>query len=181
MKQELKTLNTNQFAKVADRVAAARAALYETQELLQHDWNNEDLQQQEQDHLQQFKYWNAVEESIIKQKARVDWLQLGDSNTKYFYAALKQRQSRNKLLAIYGEDDKLYLKPAEVRQEVERFSNQLLGTKADVLPPIDLHTVRAGPQLEVEDKEILIRPVKTGKVTSVAYSSVTVKVQFEVF
>ncbi|KAK4734020.1 hypothetical protein R3W88_008281 [Solanum pinnatisectum] len=35
--------------------------------------------------------WDLIEESVMKQKARVDWIKLGDSNTKYFSSVKEYR------------------------------------------------------------------------------------------
>lgn len=43
------------------------------------------------------------EESFWQLKSRNNWLQQGDRNTKFFYAATKNRLDRNRILAI--EDD----------------------------------------------------------------------------
>lgn len=48
---------------------------------------------------------SAAEENIIRQKSRIQWLKLGDQNTKFFYTSLRIRRSRNKIkaLTINGE------------------------------------------------------------------------------
>lgn len=36
--------------------------------------------------------WSLIEERVMKQKVRENWLPLGDANTKYFAAVMKERQ-----------------------------------------------------------------------------------------
>ncbi|MCD7470631.1 hypothetical protein HAX54_010614 [Datura stramonium] len=41
-----------------------------------------------------------VEETIVKQQSRVQWLKLGDANTVYFYACFKSRSSQNHITRL---------------------------------------------------------------------------------
>ncbi|MCI32067.1 transposon TX1 putative 149 kDa protein, partial [Trifolium medium] len=36
--------------------------------------------------------WNDMEEQMLRQKAKIEWLRLGDGNNKYFHASLKAKQ-----------------------------------------------------------------------------------------
>lgn len=47
------------------------------------------------------------EEVFWKMKSRNNWMQLGDRNTKFFYATTKQRIARNRIMAI--EDESGYI------------------------------------------------------------------------
>lgn len=48
---------------------------------------------------------------FYQQKSRVDWLRLGDSNTHFFFAAMKQRYTRNRMASICSEDGTLLTEP----------------------------------------------------------------------
>lgn len=45
-----------------------------------------------------------VEETIAKQKSRVKWLQLGDSNSAYFFACMKNRTATNQIRRLVTTD-----------------------------------------------------------------------------
>lgn len=77
-------------------------------------------------------------------------VQLGDSNSQFFFAAMKQRHSRNRMSAICSEDGVEHVYPEEIKQEVVQFYKALLGTAADSLTKLDLPTVRAGPKLSAQ-------------------------------
>ena len=39
---------------------------------------------------------------LVYQRARVNWLKMGDSNTKFFHQSTMQRRQKNKVLWIRG-------------------------------------------------------------------------------
>lgn len=53
----------------------------------------------------------------MKQKSRVKWIQLGDSNTKYFSAKVKERRHKNRLQRshLLGVTNSLILKISRKR------------------------------------------------------------------
>ena len=76
------------------------------------------------------KYASTVraEESFLKQKARIQWLSLGDQNTSYFYKSVNGRQNRNKLLSLTREDGEV------VESEVIAYFHRVLGV--DQMPRV---------------------------------------------
>lgn len=48
--------------------------------------------------------WSKIEEQIWQQKSSVDWINLGDSNTKFFHAYAKIRQHSNAIHRILRPD-----------------------------------------------------------------------------
>ncbi|GKF75920.1 hypothetical protein Tco_0225364, partial [Tanacetum coccineum] len=57
--------------------------------------SNLELQEEEAVYLQAFKDASLLEEKIIMQKAKVEWLKLGDANTAYFHKVVKSQVTRN--------------------------------------------------------------------------------------
>ena len=45
-----------------------------------------------------------AEESFFRQKSRIQWLNLGDQNTEFFFRSVKSRQGRNKIVSFVKED-----------------------------------------------------------------------------
>ncbi|XP_048492328.1 uncharacterized protein LOC125493226 [Beta vulgaris subsp. vulgaris] len=48
--------------------------------------------------------WLQVEESILKQKSRIQWIQVGDSNSIVFFDAMKERHARNSIDVLYSSN-----------------------------------------------------------------------------
>ena len=72
-----------------------------------------------------------AEESFFKQKARIQWLSLGDQNTSYFHKLVNGRQNRNKLLSLTREDGEAVEGHVEgheaVKSEVIAYFHRVLG------------------------------------------------------
>ncbi|TYK26641.1 putative non-LTR retroelement reverse transcriptase [Cucumis melo var. makuwa] len=51
-------------------------------------------------------FWTAVrlEEASLRQKSRIQWLNLGDQNTAFFHRSVRSRMSRNSLLSLVDSD-----------------------------------------------------------------------------
>jgi hypothetical protein len=45
--------------------------------------------------------WCDMEEQMLRQKAKIEWLKLGDGNNRYFHASIKAKQRQCELRSIY--------------------------------------------------------------------------------
>ncbi|KAK5793330.1 hypothetical protein PVK06_034473 [Gossypium arboreum] len=61
------------------------------------------------------------EELLWKQKARCDWLYLGDSNTKFFHTRTMQRQKNNHISAICNSLSDWLFDPEAIELEASNF------------------------------------------------------------
>ncbi|XP_010683670.1 uncharacterized protein LOC104898313 [Beta vulgaris subsp. vulgaris] len=89
------------YANVSEKIGEYRDQLDRIQTQISSDHFNAELHRQEQQCIVSLKKWLHVEESIYKQKSQIQWLQEGDSNSKVFYAAMKERQARNSIDVLY--------------------------------------------------------------------------------
>ncbi|GJY14583.1 hypothetical protein Tco_0385005 [Tanacetum coccineum] len=69
--------------------------LDEAQRALDADPFNLTIREDEAAYLQAFNDALLTEECFLKQKAKIEWLHVGDSNTAYFHKVVKSRASRN--------------------------------------------------------------------------------------
>ncbi|WMV50918.1 hypothetical protein MTR67_044303 [Solanum verrucosum] len=91
--------------------------------------------------------WLNIEESIVKQKSRVQWLQLGDENTTYFHASLKTRIAQNKITSLTTATGRVGNNSTDIEEEIISFYKQLLGSCATQLPAVNPLIMRNGPVL----------------------------------
>ncbi|XP_059301906.1 uncharacterized protein LOC132053823 [Lycium ferocissimum] len=84
MKEEMKKMNHQEFSNVEQRIQSYRQQLSEVQEQLRDCFSDPTLYATEKEIKLSLEKWILVEESILRQKSRVQWLKLGDTNSKIF-------------------------------------------------------------------------------------------------
>lgn len=67
-----------------------------------------------------------MEESLAKQKSRIQWLKEGDQNTKFFFKCIKGRQNKNTIKGLALEDDSF-------TDDKNRISEELVGSFKNTL------------------------------------------------
>nr|GFB38898.1 hypothetical protein [Tanacetum cinerariifolium] len=96
LKKPLRKLKLAQ-ADLAKRVYDLRHELEEVQTLMVEDSFNVDLRKKEMECLIAYKDALKDDESMLKQRAKVDWLSEGDANTKLFHKTVKGNLNRNRI------------------------------------------------------------------------------------
>lgn len=92
-KVRLKGLRGSNFSDLSNRIAAAKQQLDTCQDSIQLDRRNTVLHSQEKVLKEQYLSLLNVESCLAKQQANVTWLQLGDMNTAFYHAKIKQRRA----------------------------------------------------------------------------------------
>lgn len=85
-------MNNDEFKSISQKIDNTRADLRRLQIQIQQQYTDE-LAIQEKEALLQLERWSMIEESILKKKARVSRIKLGDSNNKYFSAVIKEKKA----------------------------------------------------------------------------------------
>ncbi|XP_075083303.1 uncharacterized protein LOC142167048 [Nicotiana tabacum] len=102
-----------------------------------------------QDHMRILNY-------IAKQKSRNQWLQLGDDNTAYFFASIKNRVAQNKSRSPVTNSGELIQSEKAITEEIIGFYKQLLGSAATQLPAINPRVMQDGKCLTRDMQKQLI-------------------------
>nr|GEY60648.1 hypothetical protein [Tanacetum cinerariifolium] len=63
------------------------------------------LRDEEAVYVQAFNEAKLDEERFLKQKAKIEWLEVGESNSSYFYKSVKNRNQRSRIDAILGSNN----------------------------------------------------------------------------
>ncbi|XP_021764051.1 uncharacterized protein LOC110728715 [Chenopodium quinoa] len=140
----IKSLNSKQFGNIEDKINQANVELAGIQNLMAQNPNDLDLYAKEYDAIKVVKHRNDIQESIFKQKSRINWIKLGDGNSHYFFSLMKNRQARNRIDSIFDSNQVLLKDPDAISHEVIFFYKSFLGTQAPWLPDVDLVTMRRG-------------------------------------
>lgn len=96
---------------------------------------------------------------MLKHKAKIDWLRLGDGNNSYFHASIKSNQNAKSVRVLYMEDGTNVTTQEEIKNEVLDYYGKLMGKRVNNLKYIDIEAMRDEAQLNMEQREYLVRPV----------------------
>jgi len=113
-----------------------------------------------------------AEEAFLKQKARNQWLQLGDQNSAFFPRILKGRQARNTISFILDEQGNRVEDVDSIKGVVERFYRNLWGTKHMVFT--EGHTTRiqqlSSPTISADKSLLLEKEVTAEEIKETIFS-----------
>ncbi|XP_019258094.1 PREDICTED: uncharacterized protein LOC109236376 [Nicotiana attenuata] len=159
VKIAMKKLNAEEYNVVGGRIAKCREQLCILQEQMRKPGQPSTMTLAEKETKLQLEKWLRVEESILKQKSRIQWLKLGDGNNAYFYASMKNRNSQNKIQKLTRSNGTVTQTKQEMEDEVMSFYKQLLGTAAEKIPTINTTVMREGPMVNKQQQRQLIASV----------------------
>ncbi|GKD34506.1 hypothetical protein Tco_1250015 [Tanacetum coccineum] len=87
-----------------ENVKCLRNEMDEVQRALDLDPSNSILSEEEAMYLQAFNDAIIVKECFLKQKAKIEWLRVRDSNTSYFHKMVKSRVERSRIDIVNDAD-----------------------------------------------------------------------------
>jgi len=102
LKVKLKCLNRVIFD-ISARTVVAWDALTAIQKAFHLDPFNRDLVARESECIRDFSELRLQEESFYKHKSRIQWLNEGDLNTKFFHHSVNRRHLLNRILLVRDE------------------------------------------------------------------------------
>ncbi|KAH0778089.1 hypothetical protein KY290_009500 [Solanum tuberosum] len=159
VKITLKELNIVEYQGVETRIRMYRQQLHDLQSTMRQPGQSTEILQLEKEVKENLEKWLNIKESILKQKSRVQWLQLGDGNTTYYHASLKSRIARNKILRLTTADGRMVNSSNVIEEEIIEFYKQLLGSCATQLPTANPIVMRDGHVLDRNQQAQLIKHV----------------------
>ncbi|KAH0633496.1 hypothetical protein KY284_036282 [Solanum tuberosum] len=163
LKAEFKQLNNDEFKHTGQKVIACRNELEMIQTEMRSDHSNY-LIMKEKEVLLNLEKWFMIEESVLKQKARVNWISLGDANTKYFSAVMKEKQKRKQILNLTSLDGTNLKEVEDIKLEIVKFYKGLMGTAAQSLPAVNAIIMQQGPVLSHEQQYELNKDITDAEI-----------------
>ncbi|XP_043720916.1 uncharacterized protein LOC122668414 [Telopea speciosissima] len=100
VKAALKVWNNTTFGNISIQVSECKENLASIQVQLQSDSLNDLLAEEEKEVSRHLSSLLAREESFLKKKSRIKWLDLGDSNTAYFHWSVKAKVNANSIVQL---------------------------------------------------------------------------------
>ncbi|GJY69226.1 hypothetical protein Tco_0472208 [Tanacetum coccineum] len=110
-----------------DRVNKLRHELDEVQKALDLNPTDQQLCEEEAIYVQAFNEAKVDEEHFLKQKKKIEWLDVGDSNSTYFHKSLKSRNQRIRFEVILSADN-IELTGPSVPDAFAKHYEMFLGT-----------------------------------------------------
>ncbi|KAH1256923.1 putative ribonuclease H protein [Glycine max] len=94
--------------------------------------------------------WNSMEDNYMMQKAKLDWLKMGDDNSAFFHAYVKTKSKTKSMRMVQTSDGTVLSTQAKIEQEVLKFYGNLMGKSNHSLNHIDIGVMRKGRQVNME-------------------------------
>ena len=118
----------------------------------------ENFYEEEKRLVNDYHLWQTRLESFLVQKTKDDWLNLGDTNDKYFFAKMKQAYHHNRISSIKEEDGSWTWEYDKVIEHFTTYYEKSLGTPAITSTPIEEEIIAMGPCLNSSQQLALLRP-----------------------
>ncbi|GJT54711.1 hypothetical protein Tco_0989765 [Tanacetum coccineum] len=132
LKKPIRKLVMNQ-GNLHSRVVALRQELDEVQKSLDKDPLSTILREEEAFYLKSFNEAVLDEERFLKQKAKVEWLRVGDSNTAFFHKMVKSKINRSRIEAVLDANNVMHEGTDVIDSFVTHYSN-FLGVQGSTSP-----------------------------------------------
>ncbi|XP_074314278.1 uncharacterized protein LOC141649487 [Silene latifolia] len=140
-KSKLKELNKECYFDIENNACIAEKELNAIQLQLETDPQNESFIREEIKLAAELRDLNLARESFLKQKAKTQWLEHGDSNTAYFHGAIKKKCSINKITQTEDQNGTLCKDNQSIQGALPAtLLNQLNATNITLIPKCDRST-----------------------------------------
>ncbi|XP_009599800.1 uncharacterized protein [Nicotiana tomentosiformis] len=159
VKKVIKELNIQHYKGVEDRIKVIRRELQEVQDKMSSKLLNAELIEEEKELKSKLEKWMLIEESIYRQRSRVQWLKLADTNSAYFFAHMKNRNSLNDIHALTNDLGVQLHMEEDIEEEILGYYKQLLGSNSLAIPAIDPNVMQRGAVLKRAQQVKLIQSV----------------------
>ncbi|XP_058775015.1 uncharacterized protein LOC131649265 [Vicia villosa] len=154
------------FKGISMQIDKARKDLEDTQKHIVNDRGNKELTKEEKQKTESLLELLAIDEQIMRQRAKVSWIRLGDGNNAYFHATLKSKQSNMRIHSLHAEDGRVITDHNDITEEVIHFYRKLMGTAHNNLEAVDIQVLRKGKQLSNSCRLDLIKEITEAEIVA---------------
>lgn len=118
---------------------------------------------------------NDIEEQVLMQMDKIDWIRLRDWNNSYLYATLKSKKKSTNMRNLCKADGTILATKEDIKGEVLEFYGKLMGNAKLHMEDIDIVAMRDGKQLIMDQRSMLIGPISIQKIKTALKSIINVK------
>jgi hypothetical protein len=120
----------------------------------------EELKEQEALIKQQLDERRSQEETLWRKKSRIQWLQEGERNTKFFHISMIQHRHINRISHLVTKQGQMLQTHEDLEQELVSYYQDLLSEPpGDRSPAIEKITQHIPVNITQEQNEALLRPI----------------------
>ncbi|XP_059663913.1 uncharacterized protein LOC132309641 [Cornus florida] len=127
LKQPLRDECRDKFSNLQEKISKVKLELDRCQAELDHNTFDADLRNLEKTLSAEHSRLLLAEEDVIRQKSRITWLKLGDSNTSYFHKSFLSRSNSKRILSLTSTTGEPITTPEGIKAEALAFFKHLLG------------------------------------------------------
>lgn len=95
------------------------------------------------------------------QRSKATWLQLGDSNTAYFYKYMRKKNYKRMITSVADDAGNLITDLGEIHRTFIQYFTASLGSAAQTRGGVQPEIIAMGPVLTLEQQVSLIKPFTT--------------------
>ncbi|XP_058776142.1 uncharacterized protein LOC131650449 [Vicia villosa] len=120
---------------------------------------NADLIHKAKEKADEIMKWQDMEEKVLQQKSKIEWIKLGDGNNHFLHASLKAKAQSKRMMKVCLDDGTEIYDKQGIEEEVLNFYGNLMGKDDRILNQINLQTMREGKCLNSDQRRDLIKQV----------------------
>lgn len=132
--------------------------------------HNNLLQQEEKRAYGEYTDLAKAELSLIKQKAKEEWLKEMDHNSAYFHARISEKQGRARISRLFDANGVMIEEEEHITDMFIEYYKNLLGTAKEDLTPVDMEVLQRGPMLTENHTALLTAAVTENEIHDVVFS-----------
>lgn len=95
---------------------------------------------------------NTIEDQLISQRAKINWIKLDDGNNAFFHASMKSKQQMNHIKSLKNKDGIILTTHHELEDEILHFYGELVGKSNHRMDNITMIAMRQGAHLNVDQR-----------------------------
>lgn len=170
VKKELKKLHRSDYSRMQSRIQNVKQELDNVQLQLQSDSGNRELWVKEKELQSNYAKLVNAELTLLKQKAKAEWLRGIDANTAFFHASIKERAAKSRITSICNAKGERLHQEKDIAREFVQSFRLLFGVESEGLQDIDQAVLNRGPKLTEMQQQALCRPVTEEEVYDAVFS-----------
>ena len=170
LKSEMRALNRDQYGDLPGRLKKAYDDLCEKQTEAMHNLQTSTFEAAS-DAWEHWHHISGIEEQFYYQKSRVQWIGLGERNSRFFHKVTQSRNARNMIRRILTTDGRILTSPSNIKCEAVRHYEDFLNDSQQGATGISQEALRSlvDYQCSTADAAILQAPVEAAEIKEILF------------